>query len=261
MPLRAVVLLGLFALILTACGSKEPEATPAPPVTTQATQPEEGTLATAGLTINDPGPAEALEAFIAAAAAGDTEALWALLSPVSRQRLGPTEQEFARKFGDGFRDGVGSFAGTPYTVVLSARDEEGWGVAAIAGNRVRKGQEEFAAYGAAARLDGARWLLELGTPIELKRVLETPEGTLGVEMAANSVIEGAGLWLDGSPVTAQVEGAKSHFVVAGRLPAASSNESVVVAFARTADTAGAGAFPLRSRDESGADTGSSDFTA
>ena len=174
---------------------------------------------------------------------------------MSRKQLGPTRADFARKYGEGFREGVGTFAGTPYETVISRRDDGGWGVAAIAGNRIRDGQEEFAAYGAAARHDGNRWLLELGAPLELKRLADAAPGTIAVEMSAGDPIEAAGLWIDGEALPADVEGQRDNFVVEGQLPGEPAADAVVVAFARTAAAASAGAFPLSPKTEPGADTG------
>ncbi len=257
---RVVVLLGLAALLLAGCGGSQSEQA-APPATTETTPQEAVTPATAGLTIDDPGPGDALRAFVEAAGAGDTDALWGLLTPLSRKQLGPTRADFARKYGEGFREGVGTFAGTPYEMVISRRDEDGWGVAAIAGNRVRDGQEEFAAYGAAARQDGNRWLLELGAPLELKRLADAAPGTIAVEMSAADPLEAAGLWLDGEALPAHVEGRRAHFVVAGQLPEGAADDAVVVAFARTGAAASAGAFPLNPKTEPGADTGADTDTS
>jgi hypothetical protein len=231
--------------LLAACGSGSPEAEP--PGTTQTSgtaEEQELTPATAGLTIDDPGPGEALQAFVEAAAGGNPEAVWLLLTPESQERLGPTLAQFAERFGNDFQEGVGTFSGSPYGVAMSKRDEGGWGVAAIAGNRVREGNEEFAAYGAAFRLVGDQWLLELGAPIELTRLVDAPVGVIQVEMAADAVIEGAGLWVDGDALPARVEGRRADLVVEGELPPEASGTSVVVAFARTGDAASAGAFPL-----------------
>jgi hypothetical protein len=260
--LRRIALVAVAVLLLAGCGSESPEAEP--PATTQTT--EEGgesdvTAATAGLTIDDPGPGEALQTFVEAAAAGNSEAIWLLLTPESQERLGPTLAEFAERFGNDFQEGVGTFSGSPYGVAISRRDEEGWGVAAIAGNRVREGEEEFATYGAAVRLDGDRWLLELGAPIELTRLVDAPPGVIQVEMSADDAIEAAGLWLDGEPLLAHVEGRRGDFVVEAELPPDASGTSVVVTFARTATAAGAGAFPLVPNPEGGGATTDGDVTA
>jgi len=254
MPVRVVVLLGLAALLLAGCGGSKSEQS-APAATTATAPQETGTPATAGLTIDDPGPGDALRAFVEAAGSGDADALWGLLTPLSRKQLGPTRAAFARKYGKGFREGVGTFAGTPYQMVISKRDEGGWSVAAIAGNRVRDGQEEFASYGAAARKDGNKWLLELGAPLELKRLADAAPGTIAVEMSAGDPIEAAGLWLDGEALPAHVQGQRARFVVAGQLPGEPAADAVVVAFARTAAAASAGAFPLNPKTEPGTDTG------
>ena len=63
--------------------------------------------------------------------------------------------------------GLGSFGGTPYDVVLSVKTDSGWGVAAVAGDRVRDGNSEFAAYGAALREEDGGWRVELGDPIDI----------------------------------------------------------------------------------------------
>jgi hypothetical protein len=261
MSVRAVVLLALAAVLLAACGGSKSEQTAppattasAPPATTETSPQATATPATAGLTIDDPGPGDALSAFVEAAGAGDTDALWSLLTPLSQKQLGPTRADFARKYGKGFREGVGTFSGTPYEMVISRRDEGGWGVAAIAGNRVRDGKEEFATYGAAARQDGGKWLLELGAPLELTRLADAAPGTIAVEMSATDPMEAAGLWLDGEALPAHVEGRRARFVVAAQLPGEAAANAVVVAFARTADAASAGAFPLKQKAEAGTDT-------
>jgi hypothetical protein len=262
-PSCRIVLTAIAVALLSACGSGPEASAPEaePPATTQATEQEAGlTPATAGLTIDDPGPGEVLEAFVDAAAAGDLEAIWTLLSPASQERLGPTTEDFAERFGTGFQEGLGTFGGTPYEVVLSRRDELGWGVAGIAGIRTREGEEEFAAYGAAFRRDGDRWLLELGAPIELARLPDPPAGTLQVEMSADEALEAAGLWLDGEPLPAHLEGRRRDFVVEAQLPAGAAATAVVVAFARTAAGATGGAFPLFDT-AGGDDTGPPDVTA
>ena len=255
---RVVVLLGLAGLLLAACGGSKSEQA-APPATTQTTQTTPRTAvtpATAGLTIDDPGPGDALRAFIEAAGAGDTDALWGLLTPVSRKQLGPTRADFARKYGQGFRDGVGTFAGTPYEMVISRRDDGGWGVAAIAGQpRSRRpggvrglrrrrpaGRQPVAPRArCAARAEAAR-----PTPLRAPSRSRCPPATRSRPPGSGSTVRRC---------RRTSAGRRAHFVVAGRLPGEPAADAVVVAFARTGAAASAGAFPLSPKTEPGTDTG------
>ena len=241
-----------MALSATACGSggaieTGPQSTSeAPPATSQTAPSTTKTpaKATAAMTY-DAEPGEVLTRFVQAAADEDVAVMWELMSSPSRERLGPTRAEFADTYAEGFRDGLGTFAGTDPEIVVSGTDDEGWGVAAIAGDRVRDGQEEFATYAAALRVEDGEWRLELGAPIAITYLDESPTGTVDVEIEAGAPLEAAGLWVDGEPAQAVVQGTDlSHVVVHAEQVQTTADRPVGVVFARTSDQAQAGAFSL-----------------
>jgi hypothetical protein len=236
------------ALLAAGCGADEQAAEPSPappPPAATGEPPVDETKATAGMQ-HDPAPGRTLLRFVQAAAANDAATMWALLSTPSRERLGPTRAEFDARFATEFRDGVGTFADSPDLVmVTTGSDENGWGIAAVAGEREREGELEYAAYASALRMEGGRWRLELGAPIELRRLVDTPPATLEVQVAANDPVEAAGLWIDGEPLRASVRGDDAaRFVIHAERLQLQHDRHVGVTFARTADTAAAGAFPL-----------------
>jgi hypothetical protein len=218
----------------------------APPPPVQKPPETAGTekKATAGMQ-QDPEPGDALLRFVDAAGTRDVDAVWELLSQASRVRLGPSKEAFAEKYADRFRAGVGSFAGTDPEVVVTGSDESGWGVAAIAGDRRRNAREEFAAYGAALRLEDGSWRLELGAPITLRRLTGGSPDTLDLGIGTKEKIGAAGLWIDGYPLYAVVRGSGPNGIVvhAERLEL-TGDRHVGVAFAQAGNSASAGAFPL-----------------
>ncbi len=177
--------------------------------------------------------------------------MWQLLSTRSREQLGPTQAAFADEYAGEFQRGVGAFAGTPFETVLSVTTESGWGVAAIAGDRTRNGELEFAAYGAAFREEDGAWRIELGDPVRLAntapgRTTADPEPNVQVEIAADASVEEAGLWLDGEPLPGTV-GGQGDAVTVVATPAAplASGWHVLVIFGRAGDAATAGATPFQ----------------
>jgi hypothetical protein len=247
-----VVVVVVAALSATACGSEDAAETSAgttaaaTPATTEAPPAETDTptKATAAMTF-DAEPGEVLTRFVEAAADEDVATMWRLLSTPTRERLGPTRADFADEYLAGFRDGLGTFAGTDPEVVVSGADGNGWGVAALAGDRVRRGEQEFATYAAALRVEDGEWRLELGAPIRLRYLDRSPPGTVDVEIEAGNPIEAAGLWVAGEPTEAVVQGTDlSHFVVHAEQVPTTADRPVGVVFARTGDEAQAGAFAL-----------------
>jgi hypothetical protein len=190
-----------------------------------------------------------LRRFVDAAAAGDSAAMWGLLSTRSREQLGPTQAEFADLAAE-LERGLGSFGGTPYEVVLSVRTASGWGVAAVAGGRIRSGDAEYAAYGAALRREGDEWRIELGDPVDIVSN-EPPEKTadrrprVQFELAADGPVEEAGLWLDGVALPATAGGtAEAVTLVATPEAPLAPGWHVLVVFGRAGDEAAAGATPF-----------------
>lgn len=238
--LAAVALLAL-SLALAACSSA-PTEEPAPTTTAEST----------------PGPqpdaavGDALEAFVKAAGDGDVAGMWNLLAADTKQRLGPSQEDFERRYADGFESGLGSFSGTDYRIVVSATTPSRWGVAAIAGERVREKKTEFAAYAAMLRQEDG-WKIVLDEPVEISSVAPPGKSTdevrpqVGVRIRANEAIDEAGLWLDGTPVPARVRAASGNDIrVEGPSPVElSPGWHVVVAFGRAGDAASAAARPLQ----------------
>jgi hypothetical protein len=193
---------------------------------------------------------QTLRRFVDAAAAGDAERMWTLLSVESQERLGPTQAEFSEELAADLERGLGSFGGTPYETVLSVTTGSGWGIAAVAGGRVRSGEAEYAAYGAALRLEDGEWRIHLGDPIDI--VSNEPAETTAdrqprvqFELRAGAPVDEAGLWLDGAPLPATAGGtADAITVVATPEAPLSPGWHVLVVFGRAGDEATAGATPF-----------------
>jgi hypothetical protein len=232
-----LVLVATFAAVAAGCGSD------AEPPTTQSAAPGP---------VPAPGAGAALARFVEAAGAGDVDSMWSLLSLPSRQRLGPTEGEFGERYAREFQGGLGSFAGTDYELVLAVELPSGWGVAAIAGDRVRAGEREFASYAAALRQEGSAWRIELGAPVSLRKLrpeqvaVTDARPVIEMEIEADSDIEEAGLWLDGRSLAGRVTGSGGRVAVSARPSAALAvGRHVIVVFGRSGDLAAAGSAPLR----------------
>ena len=195
----------------------------------------------------DADAAGVLRLFVEAAGRGDAEGMWGLLSERSRERLGPTLDDFARRYAEGFQEGLGSFAGTPYEVVLSDVTPSGWGIAAIAGDRTRAGKREYATYAAALTRQRRGWRLVLGDPVAVE--LLSPRGQtkekqpqVRFRVRADAPVEEAGLWLDGAPVPATAGGSGRNVLIAGTPPRLlAPGRHVIVLFGRSGDDATAGA--------------------
>ena len=190
----------------------------------------------------------ALTAFVEAAGRGDVEGMWALFSGPTQDRLGPTRSDFEKRVAHDFEEGVGSFAGTSYELVVAAEAGTGWAVAAIAGPRVAEGMPENGAYAVALRAEAGGWRLELGGPVVLTPQIpgtgivpaERPELAVDVEVSA---APDALLWLDGVPLPGSalfggLEGSPVSGTFSGRFPGTlAAGPHTVVAFGRAGDEA------------------------
>jgi hypothetical protein len=177
--LKAPALLTVICLAaLAACGGDEQSAPDLPP---------------------DPGR-EVVQAFVDAAAAGDAEAAWDLISTPSQERAG-TLEEFER---DAFPELVRTlapFAEEPLPVEVSENLDGGFGVVALS----RGGD----AWATPLRREGEVWRVELPGPVTID-VLGPPPGSRG-EFAKQIGVEkrgagGAGLavlYLDGVTLDAE----------------------------------------------------------
>lgn len=237
-----MILAAALALAAAACGgSSEPRAS------TTGSSTQTGSAAP----VATPEAAGVLGLFVQAAGRGDAEAMWGLLTTRSQRALGPTLTRFEKKRAKGFETGLGSFAGTGYDVLLSEMTSSGWAIAAIAGERTRRGKREYAAYAAMLAREGNGWRLELGDPLRLE--LLSPRHTrtetqplVAFRAAAEQPIRAAGLWLDGTPLPGRVRGSGATIEVTGK-PAQplAVGRHVVIVFASTGNVASAGAAPFR----------------
>jgi hypothetical protein len=189
------------------------------------------------------GPAAALEDFHDAARTGDAGALFSLLAPKARERVGPFAR-FRQGTATALSEGLGSFpADTP--LVLATGVGGGWAVAALAGPRRVEGTEEHGVYAAALRrVDGA-WRLALFGPVAVEPLRPAPGATVArvervaVRATAPGALERFDVWLDGQPFTVEVGGPSASEQTAFAQPREplAPGRHVVVAFARTGDSA------------------------
>jgi hypothetical protein len=195
---RAATLTFAIALTASGCGGKSTETTvpvtTAPPVTT---------------TSGDPGR-DTVEAFVAAARAGNAGALWGMLSTETRARLGVTLAKFRSGAGRELADGVGAFQ--TFHVVVSERVTPEFGVVAIDGTQLVAGKPEKSVYAVALRLEGETWKLELGGPVKVRAIGPDPGARERVVAQIAAAVSGPGgsgtavMYLDGGPLQPQVRG-------------------------------------------------------
>ena len=215
-----------------------------------ATTPGTTTTSTT-TTVELVGPAETLSDFIRVASRGNAAATWALLSPATKQRYGPTLAAFRRGKARELERQLRAFRRT-FDVQVAGRITElhGFG-AATAGAK---------AFGTALRLDGQEWSVELGGPVRIEAVRPEPgervmrRTQVAAEVKAGAPIEDAGLWLDGRALPARGGGltnrAITMFADTGTLE---PGRHAAVAFAATASHATAYAWPFTARGGSGGD--------
>jgi hypothetical protein len=176
---RAAVILIVLSLVLAACGADE-QATPTTPA--------------------DPGR-DVMTAFVAAAANGDAETAWELLSAPSQKRVGPTLEAFERNEFPELRQMLAPFAEGSLPVEVSEKIDQEFGVVALS-----RGKD---AYATPLRLQDSVWRVELGSPVRID-VLGPPPGSRG-KFAQQIGVEkhgagGAGiavLYLDGVTLDAR----------------------------------------------------------
>jgi hypothetical protein len=215
-------LLIVLVVLLAGCGSGSKSAqtgaqtTTAPPAT---------------ISSGDPGT-DAVEAFVAAAAAGNTQAIWGMLSTESRQRLGPTIAEFERGAGGQLTRRVGSFRDVK--VIVSERVTPEFGVVAIDGRRngIRS------VYAVPLRLAGTEWKLELGGPVEVHPIGPDPGAREAIVAQIAAAVTGpagtgtAVMYLDGHSENPTVAGTASNATMYVNFePALDVGRHTVVVFA------------------------------
>lgn len=198
---------------------------------------------------DEPAAGEALEAFIAAAAAKDTEAMFDLLTPTSQQRFGPTAEDFAK--GPGKELGIvlgalGRVGGT-YELVLSKRVSDVFAVSTVQGEVTAKGRTEYGAYAAVLReIDGA-WKVDLAGTVQFNPLTpETglksdPTPTVATQMQAAEPVLDTIVFVDQEAMSG-VEVTADGFVSVDVAEPLAPGRHVVTTYAETQSGAGANAY-------------------
>jgi hypothetical protein len=242
--LLAAVLLVLLGAACSRGDEAEPASAPSPTAATEtnpagATSPPESVVA--------PLPGPTLEEFVAAARAGDSDAMWALLSTPSQERLGPTPERFRRGQGRQLRADLGSFIQGRSAVFLNEQVSADFAVAAFGGRQAVGGKERRGALAAALRYENGHWRVELGGPVKLEALapdpgeVENENVQVAAGVAADAAILEGGLWLDGDAVAGESGGTDDRHITFYSDPVTDLQHGphAAVAFASTADDASA----------------------
>jgi len=199
----------------------------------------------------DPGKA-AVEAALAAAAAGKTDQLWGMLSTRSRQRLGPTLGRFRSGAGGELADRLGSLRNAK--VIVSERITPELGIVAVDGRR--NGRRAVDAV--PLRLEGTGWKLELGSPVKIRPIGPLPGKHEPVVAQIAAAVTGPGgsgtavMYLDGHTENPKVAGTSSNATLYANFdPALDPGRHTVVVFASDGGDAGATAWDFTAGKASG----------
>ena len=227
----------MLVVVLAACGGGGDKAQP----TTIRLQPAPA----------DPGKA-AVEAALAAAAAGKIDQLWGMLSTRSRQRLGPTLGRFRSGAGRELADRLGSLRNAK--VIVSERITPEFGIVAVDGRRNGK----RAVDAAPLRLEGTGWKLELGSPVKIRPIGPLPGKHEPVVAQIAAAVTGPGgsgtavMYLDGHTENPKVAGTSSNATLYANFdPALDPGRHTVVVFASDGGDAGATAWDFTAGKASG----------
>jgi hypothetical protein len=204
-------------------------------------------------------PGRVLARFVRAAAAGNPQEMWRLLSVPSQRRLGPTFTAFQNRVAPRLQRQVGVFVPGRSRVFLEEPITALFAVAAYGGRTTVGEGQPFGTYAVALRREDPGWRLELGGPVELEPLGPDPgeraSGTFQVAagIEANAGIVEAGLWLDGQAVPGRTSGVNAQRVTIfsesrGRIP---RGPHAVVAFASTFADASALGWMFTYRGKSG----------
>jgi len=227
----------VLVVVLAACGGGGDKAQP----TTIRLQPAPA----------DPGKA-AVEAALAAAAAGKIDQLWGMLSTRSRQRLGPTLGRFRSGAGRELADRLGSLRNAK--VIVSERITPEFGMVAVDGRRNGK----RAVDAVPLRLEGTGWKLELGSPVKIRPIGPLPGKHEPVVAQIAAAVTGPGgsgtavMYLDGHTENPKVAGTSSNATLYANFdPALEPGRHTVVVFASDGGDAGATAWDFTAGKASG----------
>jgi hypothetical protein len=188
-----------------------------------------------------------LREFASAAARGDDEAMFAMLTRPSQESL---EGSFAEAALD-LEDGIGTIAGGELVMARRVGDV---GFAALVDERVVDDEREDYAYAVAFVREGGEWRIDFGAAT-VSALEPDPEEKTGARPELRARVETAGpvgealMWLDGEPVRAR-RGADGPFVATLEADAAVDLEPgrhVVVVLGTGPDAATAAAWPFTVR--------------
>ena len=218
----------LVVLALAGCGGGK---------STQPTTVETVKLPTA-TTSGDPGK-NAIGAFVAAAKAGKTDAMWGMLSSEAKSRVGPTFGEFKSGAGGELADWLSGFG--DYKVIVSERLTPEFGIVAI--------DDGKQVYAVPLRLEGTRWKVELGSPVQIRPLGPLPGATEPVVAQIGAAVKGPGgdvnvvLYRDGATEQPQVRGSATDVTAFANFdPALPAGRHTVVVAATEGREAGATAW-------------------
>ena len=238
-------LCALAPLVVACSGSAEQTEPRASVATTRVAAPETRPAPLVG---------SILLRFVRAAARGDADMLWRLLSTPTRDSLGPTLARFRPATAREFQQGLGSLAPSA-RVILARRVGERWAVAAVAGERTAEGRREPFTYGAALVREGDAWRLDLGGVV-IGGLEPEPLATVGVparvavNVSAGAKVGEVVLWLDGRPLAVErrSDAPFSARVLARLRAPLAAGRHTVVAFATAGETPGAVAWTFAVRE-------------
>jgi hypothetical protein len=228
--LRRLVL--VLAVLAAGCGGGE-EAEPTTTVSARG--------------IDAPELGARLREFASAAARGDDEAIFAMLTRPSQESL---ERSFADVALD-LEDGIGTIAGGELVMARRVGDV---GFAALVDERVVDDEREDYAYAAAFVLEQGEWRIDLGAAT-VSALEPDPEEETGSRPELRARVETAGrvgealMWLDGEPVRAR-RGADGPFVATLQADVPrelAAGRHVVVVLGTGPNAATAAAWPFRVR--------------
>jgi hypothetical protein len=218
------VLLVVLAFALAGCGGGKSVETTAP-----------ATTAPTPTTSADPGKA-IVDAFWVAARLGNAQALWALLSTSTKERLGPTLDDFRKGRVTELAKGLGAF--TSFRPIVSERVTPEFGMVAIDGFRLVRESRTRAVFAVVLRLEGSRWKVELGGPVKVRPIGPDPNARETVVAQVAGAVEGPGgagtavMYVDGQTENPHVAGtATNSTLYANFEPALDPGRHTVVLFA------------------------------
>lgn len=218
----------VLAVVAAGCGGNDKSANAAPPP------------ATAG---KDQGR-EVVGALVDAAAAGNTQAMWDLLSRPSKRRFGPTEAAFAKGKARALRRQLAPFAGGKLPLQISQNIDDLFGLVVLS-----RGSQ---AYAVPLRHEGSDWRVELGGPLSISVSGPPPNSRgkfleqIGVETHGPQRSGVGLLYLDGVTLDAKsFAGPRSATLYANFESKLTPGVHTATAFASAGDNATARAWTFR----------------